>query len=83
MFGQGSFVAADFCGGAGVVGVVLFDVAGAAPADEDVFAGTAPVPVDAPGAVAADAPAMPAAVPPVASAPATIVAPSILEMRMG
>jgi hypothetical protein len=32
--------------------------------------------------VSADAPAMPAAAPPEANAPATIVAPSIREMRM-
>jgi hypothetical protein len=32
--------------------------------------------------VAAEAPEMPAAAPPVARAPATIVAPSILEIRM-
>jgi len=57
-------------GGVGVVGVVVCDVL-------DPVVGAVLVPV------AADAPAMPAAAPPVASAPATIVAPSIFEMRMG
>jgi hypothetical protein len=82
MFGQGCLPGAvdlgvgDFCGVVGVAGVVEVDAAGALD----------PLPV-VPVAVlvvgAAAAPAMPAAAPPVASAPATIVAPSIFEMRMG
>jgi hypothetical protein len=61
----------DEPGALGVVGVVGAFVAGAALV----------VPVVAEDA--AEALAMPAAAPPVASAPATIVAPSILEMVMG
>lgn len=88
MFGHGSFGAEpDLCvgaalpgagapgGGEGVVGVVLVDeLVGALP---DVVLGVVAV-----LPVAPDAPAMPAAAPPVASAPATIVAPNIFDMRM-
>lgn len=69
-FGDGVGVL-DEPGGLGVLGVVAACVAGAALV----------VPVVAEGA--AEALVMPAAAPPVASAPATIVAPSILEMVMG
>jgi hypothetical protein len=83
MFGHGCLPgvvdlgAADFPGvvGVGVVGVVDVDAAGTF--DPLLVVGVA---VDVVGAAAA--PAMPAAAPPVASAPATIVAPSIFEMRM-
>src|SRR5665213_2901031 len=87
MFGQGTLrVAPDLLDGAGVVGelgvveapgvVGVVEVAGGVVA-VDVGAVEAVVPV------AAEAPAIPAAAPPDASAPATIVAPSIREMRMG
>src|SRR5258705_28506 len=78
MFGQlclpcdRGFGAAAFC----VAGVVLVEAPGASdPLPEAASESPAP-----PGE--ADAPAMPAAAPPVAIAPATIVAPSILEMCM-
>jgi hypothetical protein len=81
MFGQGLPLGiAGFWAGVGVVeepdvldvlGVVAACVAGAAPVVLVVVEG------------AADALAMPAAAPPVASAPATMVAPSILEMVIG
>jgi hypothetical protein len=83
MFGHGCFVVdPDFwagegvAGAAGVVGVVVVGVAVDDVVDPVVVAALV-VPV------AAEAPAMPAAAPPVASAPATIVAPSIFDMRMG
>jgi hypothetical protein len=84
MFGQGlPLGVADFCDGVvvideldeldvlGVLGVVAACVAGAALVVLVVVVG------------AAEALAMPAAAPPVASAPATMVAPSILEMVIG
>jgi hypothetical protein len=77
MFGHACFPvdpvggAPVFCEGAGVVGV---DVDGAA--DCVVPAALVVLPV------AAAAPLMPAAAPPVTSAPATIVAPSILDIFM-
>jgi hypothetical protein len=75
MFGQGCFVGVvdfgvvDFCAGVGVVGVV------------GVVAALDSVVVVELGAAAA--PAMPEAAPPAASAPAIIVAPSILDICMG
>jgi formaldehyde-activating enzyme involved in methanogenesis len=84
MFGHGSFVVEpDFWLGAGVAGVgavgVVDVVVGAVLDDvvDPVVVAALAVPV------AAEAPAIPAAAPPVASAPATIVAPSILDIRMG
>jgi hypothetical protein len=82
MFGHGTFdVDPDFWVGAGVpgVGVVVFGavVVGVVEDVLDPVVGVVLV------LVAADAPAIPAAAPPVASAPATIVAPSIFEMRRG
>jgi hypothetical protein len=82
MFGHGCpLVEPDLCVGVVLVGagvvveevelVELVGVAGADVADVVCVAG------------AAEALAMPAAAPPVASAPATIVAPSILEMVIG
>jgi hypothetical protein len=89
MFGHGSFgVEPDFCvgaafpgagapgGGEGVVGVVVVDEL-VEPLPDVALGVVAVVPV------APDAPEMPAAAPPVASAPATIVAPNIFDMRMG
>lgn len=86
MFGHGCpLVEPDFCVGAGV-GVVLvgagvvvdeLELVGAAAADVADVADVVCV------AGAAEALAMPAAAPPVASAPAIIVAPSILEMVIG
>jgi hypothetical protein len=83
MFGQGCLPGevvlgvADLCVGAGLVGVVEVDATGA------LASLLVPLPVELVLVGAAAAPAMPAAAPPVASAPATIVAPSILEMRIG
>jgi hypothetical protein len=78
MFGQGlPLGVVDFGDGVGVL-----DEPGVLGVVEACGAGAAlVVPVVAAGA--AEALAMPAATPPVASAPATIVAPSILEMVMG
>jgi hypothetical protein len=81
MFGQGAFVpepvwGAVFCDGVAGAGAVLVegvDVVG--------VVGVGVVLVEL--VVAAEAPAMPAAAPPVASAPATIVAWSILDIRIG
>jgi hypothetical protein len=70
MFGHGFFV--DFDCGVLLDSVVLAASCGAV---EVVVAVVEVV-------VAAEAPAIPAAAPPVATAPATIVAPSNLEMRM-
>lgn len=88
MFGHGSFGAEpDFCVGAalpgagvpgageGVVGVAVVDEL-VDPLPDVVLGVVAVLPV------APDAPAMPAAAPPVASAPATIVAPNIFDIRM-
>jgi hypothetical protein len=82
MFGQGPLAPdfdgeADFWAGAGVVGVVGVvgvDVVGVV----GVVAGVVAVEL----VVAAEAPAMPATAPPVARAPATIVAWSILDIRI-
>jgi hypothetical protein len=71
------FGVADFCAGAGVLGVVDGEATGA---PDPLFAVVSELLV-LPGDAAA--PAMPAAAAPVASAPATIVAPSILEMFIG
>ena len=74
--GEPDLDGADLPGPAGVAGEVLVDATGAV--------GSPPACV-APALVEADAdaaPAIPAAAPPVATAPATIVAPSIFEMRM-
>jgi hypothetical protein len=87
MFGQGcplvepDFGVDDFCGGVGLVVDVDVDVVGVlVEAVEVVEAlGSAVLCVDGDAA----APAMPATAPPVASAPATIVAPSSLEMVIG
>jgi len=75
--GEGDFGEPDFWVGAGLVDVVGVEVVEALGS---VLVLSAAVPV-VPGAAAA--PAIPAAAPAVASAPATIVAPSTLEMRMG
>jgi hypothetical protein len=74
----GAFGSDDFgVGLAGAPGAVDVDALdGLAPAGP-VLVEPAPVVSEA-----AEAPAMPAAVPPVAIAPATIVAPSILEILM-
>jgi hypothetical protein len=86
MFGQGLFDGdADlpvgvWVGAEGLVPVEVLGV-GAGVAAEPLAPGL-PV-VDPVVGVAADAPATAAAAPPVAIAPATIVAPSILEMRIG
>jgi hypothetical protein len=90
MFGHGCFIVEpDFWAGVGVAGVVELEPVPGAGVVEPVVGVAVDVVVDpvvvaalvAP--VAAEAPAMPAAAPPVASAPATIVAPSIFDMRMG
>jgi|GEM_PF-2514559 len=94
MLGQGCLLGEpDFCAGAdGVVGVVGVDgvvgVVGVAAVElEPLAAPDVPAPVVVPVvpvvAGAAAAPAIPAAAPPVASAPATIVAPSIFEIFIG
>jgi hypothetical protein len=71
MFGQGTFDwVPDF---GGVVGFCVLD------GGVGVVAGVEVVEL----VVAAEAPAIPAAAPPVASAPATIVAWSILDIRIG
>jgi hypothetical protein len=78
MFGHGwppDFV--EFLVGAGVGVVVELDVLGAAALCVPVALVVLVV------AGAAEALAIPAAAPPVASAPATMVAPSILEMVIG
>jgi hypothetical protein len=77
LLGVFDFGVADFCVGAGVLGVVDVEATGA---PDPLFAVVSELLV-LPGDAAA--PAMPAAAPPVASAPATIVAPSILEMFIG
>jgi hypothetical protein len=83
MFGQlclpGALVfgVADFCVDAGASGVVDVEATGAPDPLLAVVSELLVLPGDA------AAPAMPAAAPPVASAPATIVAPSILEMFIG
>jgi hypothetical protein len=81
MFGQGlPLGVVDFGDGVGVLDVpgvlVVLGVVATCVADAALVV---PVVVDG----AAEALAMPAAAPPVASAPATMVAPSILEMVMG
>ncbi len=65
-----------------VVGVVVvWVVDGVAVLADEVVVGVAELDVEpAPEPVEAEAPAIPAAAPPLASAPATIVAPSILEI---
>jgi hypothetical protein len=75
MFGQGPLCCVDLC--CGVEGLVGFGVG---------VVGVEVVPVEAalllpvvPELDAAEAPAMPEAAPPAARAPATIVAPSILD----
>jgi hypothetical protein len=91
MFGHGCLSdGVDFCdgvvgvvGGVGVVGVVGVDVE--VDAEPLVVPAAAAVPALVVPVVAgaALAPAMPAAAPPEASAPATIVAPSIFEIFIG
>jgi hypothetical protein len=84
MFGQGcfegdvDFVEGGCCVCAGVVGVVEVELVEAVD-----WVGLAPLAAPVVVPVDAEAPAMPAAAPPVASAPATIVAPSIFESCMG
>jgi hypothetical protein len=70
--GEVDFGVVDLGAGEGVLGVVEVDAAGVA----DPLSVATPEPLLVLGDAA---PAMPAAAPPVASAPATIVAPSILE----
>jgi hypothetical protein len=82
MFGHGPFTVPDLWVGAGLIGalgvvVLVLGVVLEVVVESLLVVVLAVVPVDA------DAPAMPAAAPPVASAPATMVAPSILEIRMG
>jgi hypothetical protein len=80
MLGQGPLpLLPDLLAGAGAVGVV--EVEGVVEVVEGAVLVAAAV-VVAVALVSADAPAMPAAAPPEANAPATIVAPSIREMRM-
>ncbi len=77
MFGQGCFVDDPDFGVLGACGVCVgVEVVGAAGVE---LVPVVPVAVDP---VAAEAPAIPAAAPPQASAPATIVAPIIREIRM-
>jgi hypothetical protein len=93
MFGHGSFSAEpDFCVGLALPGAGVPAVPGAPGVGEGVVGAVVDEVVDplpdvvlgvvAVVPVAPEAPAMPAAAPPVASAPATIVAPSIFDMRM-
>jgi hypothetical protein len=79
MFGHGPFPWPDFCGGAGVEGEGVVGVVDLVPAAVLLVAVLLLL-LLVPGAAAA--PAMPEAAPAVARAPATIVAPSILDMVM-
>lgn len=76
MFGHGPFPLPAFCDGAGVEGVGVGVVGVVGVVDLALVAALLVVP----GAAAA--PAMPETAPAVARAPATIVAPSILDMVM-
>ena len=80
---------ARFVTGAAILSLLVFLICGAGLAYPPVFFATgavgSPPACPAPALVEAGAdaaPAIPAAAPPVATAPATIVAPSIFEMRM-
>ncbi len=82
MLGQGAFVpepvcGAVFCDGVAGAGAVLVD--GVEVVGVVGVVGVVVVEL----VVAAEAPAIPAAAPPVASAPATMVAWSILDIRIG